>query len=268
MAATADGIEAAALRLRQAGTLRRQCFPIGDLLDDPTEADAYAVQDMVVELSRVSGAEVIGYKLLNPLHEHDVRPVQGVLLDTMHVASGGSVELRRLLDPVIELKLGFTFGDDLGTYRDLDAVRRGIVGIAAVIEVADSRIGAATTHLDVVADNALAGALAVGAPVTASALDVDAVTLVLRRGGTSVVDASVDADLAAALRDVLWLASAAERRGRTVRAGELVVTPAIGPSVPVRGSDLYAASSNVLEPVSLTVADAVSPQPLPQEIRS
>jgi 2-keto-4-pentenoate hydratase len=242
MGVTADGIEAAAVRLRQAATLRRQCRPLADLLDGATEADAYAVQALVLELQQISGAAVCGRKLLRPASPDTAEPVHGVLVDTMLVGSGRAVALRHLLAPVVEVKLALRFDADLTTYADPRALRRGLVSVSPAIEISDRRAGGGElSRIELIADNALAGLVAIGEPAML------------------VPDEPEDA-FAARVEDVLGdihrLGVAESQRGRPVRAGEIVLTPTSGGGVPARAGRTYRSEGPGGSVASLAIVEA------------
>lgn len=244
-----DAAEVAAERLRQAATLRRPCRPVRHLIGDDL-AVAQAVQEHVVALQCIGGSRVVGRKVGRRAPAARGLSTHGVLVDDQRVPDGSWVATGRLLQPRLEVKLACRL---LGTpdLRDPAAIM-ATVAVSAAIEVADSRIiDWDLTEVDEVADNASSG-LFVHAEdeVAAATVPLGPVTATLAVGDTLGWTRTIDS-LESALSAVHWLATAVASSTRPLRQGDIVLTEAIGPAVPVEEGRNYTANVAGLPPVSI-----------------
>ena len=257
----------AAEQLRYAGTTRRTCAPVRDIIgQDNTEA-AYAVQQHVVALREISGERVIGRKVgltartvQNQMGVH--QPTIGTLMDSMQICDGGVVPMRRLLQPLVEAEVVFRLGEDIVEVEvDVDRAKAAISEVLAGIEVVDSRIrNWDITRVDTIADNASAGLFVTaleGRPV--GALDLGKLAMELRCNGKVVSRGSgADNFHGDPLRGLAWLAGEASRRGTPLRSGQLVLAGALGPMVDVHENDDWEAVIGDLPPVSVRFRSSVA----------
>ena len=226
-------------RLQVAAARRVPCRPVRDLIGADDLELAYAVQQRIAGSRLAAGAQVVGRKigLTSPAVQRQLgvdRPDFGVLFDDMDVSALDVVPSDRLLQPKAEAEVAFVLRDDLAD-GPLDAaqVRAAVGSAAAALEIVDSRIvGWDITFGDTVADNASSGLFVLGQerlsleefePVTATMqmfLDDELVS---------------EGDGAACLGDPLlalaWLARTAREVGDPLRAGEVVLSGALGPMV-------------------------------------
>lgn len=253
-------VQQAAERLRLAGSLRRQCRPIRDLIDEGDVEAAYAVQRHVVALQQISGARLVGRKigLTSPAVQQQLgvgRPTFGVLLDTMRIEDGSAVSVSRLLQPLIEAEIMLVLGRELDS-PDVTAAdaRAAVSGIGAALEVVDSRIADwDLTIVDTVADNASTGLFVPSAGVQPLGdRDLRRLRMELRRDGvlvsSGVGEESCHGD---PLEGLAWLAREAHAHGVPLQAGEVVITGALGPMVPVGEGQSFTATIGDLAPVSV-----------------
>lgn len=241
----AGAIEEAARRLAEAERGRTPCPPVRDLVGATDVAAAYAVQSINRDAAIAAGRRVVGRKigLTAPAVQRQLgvdRPDFGYLYDDMDV-SGASVASGRLLQPKIEAEIAFELGTDLDGPVDLDGVRAAIRRVRPALEIVDSRVaGWDITFGDTVADNASAGlyvlgpdVLDVSGPEELARLALPEVAMTLTVDGepaSSGRGADCLGDPVAALH---WLAVAAHRHGDPLRAGQVVLSGALGPMVPV-----------------------------------
>ena len=252
---------AAHRRLLSARAARTPCAPVRDLLDDA--GSAYAVQAAWVAERLDAGATVTGRKigLTNPVVQAQLgvdSPDFGVLLDEMAVAAGGVADTARLLQPRIEGEVAFILGADLNLARPTDAdVVAATDSVAAALEIVDSRIaGWDITLVDTVADNGSAAMYVLGPARRPPDLDLASCAMTMRRNGT-VVSAGRGSDcLGSPVRAVAWLAAAACALGTPLRAGDVVLSGALGPMVDVHAGDQFEAEVSGLGTVSVTFGDA------------
>ena len=246
-----DAIAAAIQRLDDAQDRRTPCPPVRDLLPAADLGAAYAVQSGVIARRLAAGARVIGRKigLTNPAVQAQLgvgQPDFGVLLDDMVCAQDIPVGITRLLQPKIEAELAFVLARDLDqaaaiTEADVAAATAHVI---AALEIPDSRIrGWDITIVDTVADNASSGLLVLGDdPVPLERIDVASVEMTMRSAG-QVVSAGTGADcLGSPLAAMAWLASTARDYRSPLRAGDIVLSGALGPMVPVTPGSQFTAT--------------------------
>ncbi|WP_323746104.1 fumarylacetoacetate hydrolase family protein [Catenulispora pinisilvae] len=246
--ANADANAAEALhRLSAARATRQPCAPVRALLPAGDVDAAYAVQSAWVAGQQAAGARIVGRKigLTNPLVQRQLgvdQPDFGVLLDTMQCRTDVPIDTARTLQPKIETEIAFVLARDLTSAAiDRDEVAAATAYVVAALEIVDSRIAEWDIDIvDTVADNASSGLFVLGdRHVDLAGLDLPACRMTLLRAG-GVVSTGSGADcLGDPLTAVAWLATTARDRGRPLRAGEIVLSGALGPMVPVTPGDSF-----------------------------
>ena len=254
-------VAAAVARLAAAGAGRQPCPPVRDLLPAGDIDTAYAVQTALIDARTGDGAKVVGRKigLTNPKVQAQLgvdQPDFGVLLDDMACPQDSPVDHARLLQPRIEAEIAFVLSRDLDQSGKIstDIVRSAVDYAVAALEIVDSRIaGWDISIVDTVADNASSGMFVLGSTRTPlDRFDPVAVTMSMTRNG-EVVSAGSGADcLGDPLAAVIWLASTARDYGRPLRAGDVVLSGALGPMVPVAPGDTFRAELTGLGSVHAT----------------
>lgn len=258
----------AARRLQQAARDRAPCAPIRDLLtaDDPDAqvAFGYSVQSLLTEAAIGSGRRVVGAKigLTSEAVQKQLgvdRPDFGVLFADMARFSDEPIELRDLLQPKIEAEVAFLLGADLD-HPDLglDQVRAAVDTAVASLEIVDSRIAGWDIRLvDTIADNASSGLYVLGSdPRPLTELDLPAAAMTMTADGEVVSTGRGAACLGDPCAALLWLARTAAEFGSPLRAGDLVLSGALGPMVPVVANTTYEATIEGLGSVRATFGAA------------
>ncbi|MEJ2864019.1 2-keto-4-pentenoate hydratase [Actinomycetospora flava] len=254
-------VEQAADRLAEAAATGRPCAPVRDLIGPDDVDAAYAVQRRLAARRTEAGARVAGRKigLTNPAVQAQLgvdTPDFGVLFDDMAVADGATVPAGRLLQPRIEAEVAFVLGADLDGDVTDEHVRAAVDHQGAALEIVDSRVaGWDITFGDTVADNGSSGLYVLGPQRVGldQVRPVD-VTMTLRRGDEQVSAGTGAACLGDPLAALAWLARTARDLGNPLRAGEVVLSGALGPMVPVAPGDAYSAHVTGLGDVAVTFA--------------
>lgn len=249
------GIEAAADRLELATTSGVACPPITDLVPAGDIDVAYQVQRRLTERRLAAGARIIGRKigLTSAAVQSQVgvdRPDFGVLFQDMRYDDDELIPVGRLLAPKAEAEVAFRLGRDLAdraAATDPAAVRAAVELAFPALEIVDSRIADWKIGItDTVADNASSGVFVVGA--TGTPLDevepVD-VTMRMHRGEgpeAELVSQGTGRDcLGDPLNALAWLAETLIDVGTPLRAGDIVLSGALGPMVAVAPGDVFRA---------------------------
>jgi 2-keto-4-pentenoate hydratase len=243
-------VRAAADRLATAAATKVGCAPVRDLITDVDQA--YQVQALSVGRELRKGRRVAGRKigLTSPTVQRQLKvdsPDVGVLYsDDIH-GDADPADLGRFLLPKVEAEVAFVLGRDLDQPHPsvLDVIL-AIEFVAPAIEIVDSRItGWDITLVDTVADNASGAATVLGSPVRwpvdPAALDLRTCGAVIEHRGEIVSVGAGAACLGNPLNAVTWLARELLRRGDALRAGDLVLSGALGPMVPVTAAGVFEA---------------------------
>lgn len=227
---------------RLAGAMRNRapCRPVRDLLGDSDVDLAYAVQERLTRQRLADGARMVGRKigLTSPAVQQQLgvdRPDFGVLFDDMDVSHLDQVPSERLLQPKAEAEIAFVLGADLDD-GDLDQhrVRAAVDYAVAALEIVDSRVeGWDITITDTVADNASSGLFILGElRLSLAAFEPAQVTMRMLLDDEVVSTGDGAACLGDPLNALLWLARTAREFGQPLRAGQVVLSGALGPMVP------------------------------------
>lgn len=253
-------IERAAARLITARESRTPCAPVRDLIGATDVEAAYAVQERVNAARQASGSVVVGHKigLTSTAVQQQLgvdRPDFGLLFDDMQYVAGDEVPTERLLQPKVEAEIAFVLGQDLVEGPlDVEQVRGAVAYAVAALEIVDSRISDwDITFGDTVADNASSGFFVVGdLQVPLSGFEPVDVQMEMRIDG-EVVSTGTGADcLGDPLAALAWLATTAREVGTPLRAGQVVLSGALGPMRPVEAGQLVRADLTGLGPVTIS----------------
>jgi 2-keto-4-pentenoate hydratase len=255
-----DVVTAAAERLQAAARTGVPCAPVRDLIGSDDVDLAYAVQQRQTEARLAGGARIVGRKigLTSPVVQKQLgvdRPDFGVLFADMDVSALPEVPSERLLQARTEAEIAFVLGADLAEGPLDDAQVRGAVAYAvAALEIVDSRIaGWDITFGDTVADNASSGLFVLGERrLTLAEFAPVEVAMTMRLGGEVVSEGSGAACLGDPLNALAWLARTARDLGDPLRAGQVVLSGALGPMVATPPGSSVSADLGPLGPVTAT----------------
>lgn len=215
---------------------------------------AYAVAAINTEHRIAGGARVIGKKvgLTSKAVQQQLgvdQPDFGVLFDDMEFLDGDEVPMCRLLQPKAEAEIAFVVGRDLsGPAPSYGEFLAALAYALPALEIVDSAIADwRLTLVDTVADNASCGLFVVGSqPVALGQVPLCEAGLQLDKNGQIASVGSGAACLGHPLRAAYWLARTMAQRGSALRAGEIILSGALGPMVPVVAGDLLQARIGAL----------------------
>lgn len=243
-------IDKAVQALREAYETGVPCPPLrGDLLVAGDVDTAYAVQQAQTQEWLAQGRRRVGAKigLTSPAvqqHFGVFQPDFGVLFADMAVPDGAEVDLGRLLQPKVEAEVAFVLGRDLPDEQVTVAdIIRATDHVLPAIEIVDSRIaGWDISIVDTVADNASSGLFVLGnTPRSLSDVDLRLCGMVMEHAGEPVSVGAGAACMGNPLHAVAWLAATVARAGNPLRAGDVVLSGALGPMVAVTPGAAYEA---------------------------
>ncbi|WP_310632402.1 2-keto-4-pentenoate hydratase [Paraburkholderia sp.] len=253
-------IAALAARLREAEHTRNVIEPVrGEIaLDDITTA--YAVQQANVDLRVKNGERIVGRKIgLTSLAVQKQlgvdQPDFGALFASMAHGDSEPISLAQLIQPKVEAEIALVLARDLTHEKHtfVDILNASAYALAA-IEIVDSRIqNWDIRFVDTVADNASSARFVVGSrPVPLAQIDLTACAMELSRDGEVLSRGNGTACLGNPLNAAVWLADRMVQLGTPLRAGDVVLTGALGPMVAVKEPGTYTAQIEGLGSVRAT----------------
>lgn len=253
---------AAADALYRAQTSAQPIDPVREIVGEGNVDAAYAVQELLMARREADGLTRIGRKvgLTNPAVQKQLgvdQPDFGVLLSDMDVTHVDAVDTTRLIAPRIEAEIAFVMA------RDVEAVDRVSVMAAvrsarASFEIVDSRVR--DWHIsivDTIADNASSALFVLGEKeLPLDEIEPVQIPMTLTADGEVVSSGSGAACMGDPVSALVWVAETAARVGRPLRAGEVVLSGALGPMVPFTAGTTYTADLGVLGTVTAVAAPA------------
>ncbi|AHH19922.1 2-keto-4-pentenoate hydratase [Nocardia nova SH22a] len=234
---TAAATTAAARLLSTAARTATPCRPVRDLIGSDDVAAAYAVQAHLTAERVAAGATIVGRKigLTSPAVQRQLgvdQPDFGVLFDDMQFRPETPIPAGRLLQPKAEAEVAFVLARDLcdGPLDD-EQVRAAVDYAVAALEIVDSRIADwDITFGDTVADNGSSGLFVLGSQRhTLDEFEPVSTQMTMSIDGTEVSTGTGAACLGDPLRALTWLARTTREFGEPLRAGQIVLSGALGP---------------------------------------
>jgi 2-keto-4-pentenoate hydratase len=237
-------VETAAERLRRAYT-QGPIASTREWLADASAELAYDIQDANTRHWLSAGRRLVGRKigLTSAAIQQQLgvdQPDFGMLFADMEVASGGAIQGDWLLQPRAEAEIAFVMQRDLtGESVTANDVLNATAYVLPAIEVVDSRIlDWKISLVDTIADNASSGMYVIGTePRALTAVDLRLCGMVMTKNDSIVATGSGAACLGHPLNAVRWLATTMARKGRPLRAGDIVLSGALGPMTSVAAGD-------------------------------
>lgn len=247
-------------RLTAAADTGVPCAPVRDVLGSTDIAAAYLVQQQLIAARVAAGAVVVGRKIgaTSAAVQQQLgvtQPDFGVLLDDMDVSGLTEVPSDRLLQPRAEAEIAMRLGADL-VDGDLDdaQIRAAVSGLAAAIEIVDSRITNWDVHItDTVADNASSGLYVIADRwLTLDEVEPVDVTMQMWIDDELASEGTGAACLGDPLVALGWLARTAREYGQPLLAGQVVLTGSLGPLAPTPPGSVVRAELSTLGTVNAT----------------
>lgn len=246
MTASTATIKTAADQLARAYSIGQFCEPVRHIIGPSVEA-AYAVQQMNTDRWLAEGRRISGHKigLTAAAVQKQLgvsQPDFGVLFADMEISHGEEIPFNRLQQPRIEAEIAFILGQDIDKPDPTPIeVARSVSQVCPALEIVGSRIANWDIQIaDTIADNASSGLYVIGGPIRELAgLDLIGCGMTLRRNGQPVSYGAGAACLGSPLTAAVWLARKLASLGTPLQAGEVIMTGALGPMVPVAPGDVF-----------------------------
>lgn len=253
MSPTSEKTLAAADRLDEAFRTGVPTAPVRDILGSTDVRAAYAVQDELNLRRKSRGARIVGRKIgvTSPAVQEHLRADQpdfGVLFDDMAHFGGDAIMIEKLIQPKVEAGIAFVLADDLVGDLNLARVKEAVKYAAAALEILDSRVANwDITILDTVADNGSSALFVLGPRhLRLEEFEPKEVKMSMTIDGEVVSTGNGAECLGDPLQALLWLARSAQELGDPLRAGQVILSGALGPAVPVVGGNRVRAQIDLL----------------------
>jgi 2-keto-4-pentenoate hydratase len=235
-----------ARKLRDAYTSGIPVAPVRDSLPVGDVTTAYAVQKVNTEHWLQQGRRLVGRKigLTSKVVQKQLgvdQPDFGMLFADMALCDGDEAPPSSVMQPKVEAEVALVLERDL---PESDATITEVISAVAyavpAIEIVGSRIRNWDIRLvDTIADNASAGLFVLGAtPVKLNGLDLRLCGMVMERRGDQVSIGAGAACLGNPLNAAAWLARTMVEVGAPLKAGDVIMTGALGPMVQVAPADV------------------------------
>lgn len=222
---------------------------------DLTVDEAYELQDQLIDLlGRPRQAVKLGLTSVAKQQQMSVsEPAYGYLLEGSQIEAGQALSCGELIQPRTEPEVAFLVGRELsGPSVTTTEVLAATQAVMPAIDVLDSRYaGYRFTLPAVIADNISSARYALGAPVSATGIDLRLLGCVFEKNGVLVDTAAGAAVLDHPAAAVAWYVRSLARRGRSLAAGTVVLAGAMTAAVPVRPGDVVRATFDRIGAVEL-----------------
>ncbi len=212
--------------------------------------DAWRVQSAVTRLREARGESVIGYKVgaVTPGNQKMMgleTPVWGRLWGSEVHGSGVQLQKQSYDGIAIEAEFAIELASDLTPELSISEIAQSVAAVYPTLELHNLVLRGEKPHgHELIANNCINCGVVCGAPVSdlASACDTD---LKLIYDGVVVdqwLTLNWPGDIVAA---VVWLTAALAEHGLQLKAGDLVLTSAWGPPIPVAENTRVDVTSSV-----------------------
>ena len=242
-------IHQAAARLIQARELGLPCAPVRDIIGETDIEAAYTVQRLINDDRLAGGARVVGMKIgLTSLAVQKQlgvgQPDFGLLFADTQVKNGGILLASEVMQPKAEAEIAFVMKQDLVGDISEDSAIDAIDFALAAIEIVGSRVLNWDIKItDTVADNASASHFVLGdVRRNMGEVNLASVKMQLRKNGELVSEGIGSACLGSPIKALVWLAQTFAALGTPLKAGDIVLSGALGPMCVGEAGDTFVAS--------------------------
>lgn len=249
-------------------TSRLQAKPIPQISKEVTDfsrRDAYAIQERQMAFRQRAGEKLIGWKmgLTSEAKRRQMNldsPLYGFLTNRMQIPSGGVFKLKGAIHPKIEPEVAFWIAQDLFGSVTRDQVLAACGGVAAGLEILDSRYDQFKyfSMEDVIADNSSSSHFLLGewrrdfSSVNLIHLDME-----MKVDGAVVQKGNSEAISGDPVNSVIQLCELLAERDRTLAAGSIVLAGAATAAVELKPGMRVELEVAELAPVHVTIESGV-----------
>jgi 2-keto-4-pentenoate hydratase len=189
-----------------------------------TSADAYRIQDAIVERRVRRGRRRAGWKMGLTTVPPPAVPIVGTLLDDMVVPSGSALPLSTMVGPMVEAEFVVRIGERLDRPTTVRELQVGPHQVGPGIEVIDYRTTDSSGIVDWIADNSTVAYAVVGSLVPVADVRPEEVEAILACDGRPLASGSGSQVMGNPLAAVAWLSQHAIERGHPLNTGDVILT--------------------------------------------
>jgi len=256
-------IEEAALALREAEMSSMPCSPVRQLIGDHDIESAYKVQEINVNWALQNGKSLCGSKigLTSAAVQKQLgvdQPDFGVLYSHTQIENNSAISHTELMQPKAEAEIAFVLKSGFDQpVTDIQQIIDVTDYICASIEVVGSRVANWDIRItDTVADNASASHFVLSnEKVSPQDFDFENCQMKLFKNGEIESQGNGAACMGNPLNAVMWLANTRLQLGNPLKAGEIILSGALGPMVAASSGDVFTAEIDGLGAVSFSITD-------------
>jgi 2-keto-4-pentenoate hydratase len=237
--------EAAARFIAEAHATRGDYCNLPADIAPRTVDEAYAAQEAVARLWAASRGPVAGLKIatttkiMQQLMGID-HPCGGMIFARRIHASPAQIDKGGFVSLVVECELAVRLARDLpgtGTPYTREDARAAVGTVMAAFELIEDRhaVYKSTSALSLIADNAWNGGIVLGPEQAPPAGDLNGIAGTLEVNGVAHKHGTTDDPMGA----LAWVANLAVSRGRPMKAGQVVITGSVIPTLPIGAHDVF-----------------------------
>ncbi len=252
-------MEAIAKTLRTAYENCQPCAPVSETFDVDTLEKAYEIQEINNQFWIQKGRRPIGRKigLTSKAVQQQLgvdNPDFGMLFDDMSFGTGDEIDISKLIQPKAEAEICLVLGKDLNNKcNSLHDIISATDYVLPALEIVDSRIADWKIKIfDTIADNASSALFVLGSQaVPVAQVDFELCGMVIEKKGEPVSTGAGIACLGNPLNAAVWLANKMVELKTPLKAGDIILTGALGPMVNIFPGDTLQARISGLGTVNI-----------------
>jgi 2-oxo-3-hexenedioate decarboxylase len=239
---------------------KREVTKITSEHPDLSIANAYDIQEQIVQMKLEQGLRIVGPKMgltsqakMKQMNVNE--PIYGYIFDNM-VVTGQEISLKDYIHPKVEAEIAFVLGKDIeGPGVTGAQVLAATDYVLPALEIIDSRYENFNFTLpDVIADNASSSGVVFGAAIKRpDHMELDLLGVTLSINGQIKDLGAGAAVLGHPANSVAMLANMLARKGLKLKAGEIILTGAITGAIMLNAGDTVSARFDGLGSVDFTV---------------
>lgn len=198
-----------------------------------TTADAYEIQELIIEARVEAGRRRAGWKMGLTSAPPPTTPIVGTLLDDMVIPSASDLSLATMVAPMVEAEVVVRIGETIDRAQTLAELEQGPHEVGPGIEVIDYRTVESSGVVDWIADNSTVAYALLGSFVPVAEVNPAEVTASLACAGDHLATGRGDQVMGNPLAAVAWLSGHLVERGRPLQPGQVVLTGSLTGHHPV-----------------------------------